>query len=92
MSADWTSLLPHAVWVWTAPPPDGRQVQIWVDAADQPLGYDVDVSDLTPPGAPATGTGPDAAEIAFAPLELPRLITPTLDEVTLAALLVQCRP
>jgi hypothetical protein len=92
VTTDWTGLLPRAVWVWTTPPPDGRRVQIWVDTAGQPLGYDVDVSDLTPPGAQAAGTTPDAADLRFAAVAMPRVTTPRLDEVTLAALLVQCRP
>lgn len=64
--------LPRAVWIWTAPPPEGRRVQIWVDAEDRPL--------------PTT----DDLEFAVLPLEVKT--TPTLDDVALAALLVQCRP
>lgn len=81
--------LPRAIWSWTSPPPRGRRVQIWCDAAGHPLEVDVDVSDLTPPAQVADGSGPHG-ELEFTAVAVPRVTTPTMEAVTLAVLLAEC--
>lgn len=76
----------RASWSWTSPPPHGRRVQIWCDAAGNPLEVDVDVSDLTPPAALANGSGPHG-ELEFTAIAVPRVTTPTMESMTLAVLL-----
>lgn len=101
---NYPSPLPYVEWIWTAPPPEGKRVQIWVDAAGHPLEVDIDVSDLTPlssvpeataaspPPTVTPGALPPELEFDFRPIPVvvSRVTTPTLDETALAALLVQC--
>lgn len=77
--------MPRATWTWTAPPLEGgKRVQVWEAADGTPLEVDVDVSDLAAPL-------PAELDFDFRPINLSRVITPRLDEFTLAALVLQCR-